>query len=268
MTGNDREHRHQRRMVIQERDRHLLRELSVMRVIDREQAKVVAGFGSTTRVNARLLPLTNAGLLRRFFLGTTAGGTKALYGLSEKGARLVDVAASGPRRTQDEALVADFFVEHQLAVNEVYCAAKYSKPRPDGIRFKRWVTFPKKPVAGLSFIPDGYVEFETSMGIVAGFLEVDLGHERLKVWQSKVRRYLDLAVSGDFEREFGERRFRVLVVAHSPKRLLSIRQAVATVTDKIFWFATLDDIKRHGLFGRVWLRPKGDDRHPFTRETP
>ena len=36
-------------------------ELAVMRVIDREQAKVVAGFGSTTRANARLLKLTRAG---------------------------------------------------------------------------------------------------------------------------------------------------------------------------------------------------------------
>src|SRR5205085_9449184 len=100
--------------------------LSVMRVIDREQAKLVAGFGSTTRVNARLLPLTRAGLLRRFFLGTTAGGAKALYSLSERGARLVGVPETGPRRRNDEAIVADFFVEHQLATNEVYCAAKYS----------------------------------------------------------------------------------------------------------------------------------------------
>ena len=66
-------------MVIQDRDRHFLRELAVMRVIDREQAKVVAGFGSTTRANARLLALTRAGLLRRFFQGTVAGGAKALY---------------------------------------------------------------------------------------------------------------------------------------------------------------------------------------------
>ena len=47
MTGN-------RPMIVQTRDLHLLRELSVMRVIDREQAKVVAGFTSTTRANTRL----------------------------------------------------------------------------------------------------------------------------------------------------------------------------------------------------------------------
>src|SRR5882724_2210165 len=91
MTGSNRTGNNHRSIVVQERDRHLLRELGVMRVVDREQAKTVAGFGSITRVNARLLALTRAGLLRRFFAGTTAGGAKALYALSAKGAQLIGV---------------------------------------------------------------------------------------------------------------------------------------------------------------------------------
>src|SRR5229473_7449941 len=142
-------------MVIQERDQRLLRELAVMRVIDREQAKRVARFGSTTRVNRRLLLLTHAGLLHRFFLGTTAGGAKALYALSEKGARLVGVPETGPRRRQDEAVVADFFIQHQLATNEVYCALKYGNRTPAGITFRRWMGFPKRTVPGFRLIPDG-----------------------------------------------------------------------------------------------------------------
>src|ERR1039458_886835 len=65
MTGNN-----GRGIVLQARDWQLLQELAVMRVVDREQAKIVAGFGSTTRANVRLLALTRAGLLRRFFLGS------------------------------------------------------------------------------------------------------------------------------------------------------------------------------------------------------
>src|ERR1017187_10206916 len=117
MGGND-------RIILQERDLHLLREPSVMRVIDREQAKIVAGFGSTTRANARLLALTRAGLLRRFFLGTRGGCQRTLYALSLKGAQLVGVPLRAPRRRMDEALVADFVVLHQLLVNEIYCAVK------------------------------------------------------------------------------------------------------------------------------------------------
>jgi hypothetical protein len=255
-------------MVIQERERHLLRELSLMRVIDRKQAKVVAGFGSTTRANARLLALTRAGLLHRFFQGTVAGGAKALYTLSEKGARFVGVPASGPRRREDEAVVADFFIQHQLGINEVYCGLKYPNPAPEGIAFKRWMGFPKRPAAGQRVIPDGYVELETPSGIVAAFLEVDLGHERLRVWQDKVRNYLDLAVTGNFEREFKQSRFRVLVVADSERRLDAIREVVRAVTDKIFWFTTFESIRRDGVFAPVWRRPKGDTPQPLIQGTP
>ena len=65
MSGNNR-----RGFVIQDRDRHLLSELGVMRILDREAAKLVAGFSSTRRVNDRLLQLTRAGLMRRFFVGS------------------------------------------------------------------------------------------------------------------------------------------------------------------------------------------------------
>src|ERR1051325_8410046 len=124
-------------MVIQERDKHLLRELAIMRVIDREQGKIMSGFGSTTRVNARLLALVRAGLLRRFFLGTSAGGTKALYALSAKGAELVGVPRRGPQRRNDETLVADFFIQHQLTINELYCRVKYGI-LPSGISFEKY----------------------------------------------------------------------------------------------------------------------------------
>ncbi len=270
--GNDRGRTEHRRMVVQERDRHLLRELSVMRVIDREQAKVVAGFNSTTRANARLLALTRAGLLHRFFQGTVAGGAKALYTLSEKGARLVGVTASGPRRREDEAVVADFFIQHQLGINEVYCALKYGKKygtrTPEGVTFNRWMAFPKRPAPGLRVIPDGYVELGTTSGIVAAFLEFDLGHERLRVWRDKVRNYLDMAFTGNFEREFRQSRFRVLVVTDSLRRLDAIREVVLSATDKIFWFATLEAIRRDGIFAPIWRRPMGEAPQPLIPDTP
>ena len=118
----------------------------------------------------RLLALTRAGLLHRFFLGTIAGGAKALYTLSANGARLVGVTASGPGRREDQAVVADFFIQHQLGINEVYCALKYGTRTPEGIAFQRWRAFPKQPTPGLRLIPDGYFEVETPSGIVAAFL--------------------------------------------------------------------------------------------------
>jgi hypothetical protein len=246
----------------------LLREVSVMHVIDREQAKIVAGFGSTTRVNARLLALTRTGLLRRFFVGTVAGGAKALYTLSEKGAKLVGVPESGLRRRSDEAVVADFFVHHQLAINEVYCALKYDRRTPHGITFGRWLGFSKRPTVKLGLIPDGYVELQSPSGIVSAFLEVDLGHERLRVWKDKARNYLDLAVTGKFAEEFQQPRFRVLVVTDSERRLEAIREVALKATTKIFWFATFESIRRDGIFAPIWQKAKGGLLQSLIQENP
>jgi hypothetical protein len=254
MGGNNR-----RGIVIQERDRQLLRELAVMRVIDREQAKCVAGFGSTTQVNGRLLGLTRAGLLRRFFLGTKAGGQKALYALSRAGAKLVDVPFRGPRRAHDEVLVADFFVTHQLSINRIYCALKFRPIPVADTTFGKWLSFYEPLEAGSRLIPDGYVEIQNPMKTLAAFLEVDLGHEGLSVWRSKVESYLRYAVSSSFSKRFGVPQFRVLVITNTERRMHSLRAATLGLTDKIFWFSTLEPVEREGVWAPVWLRAKSEE---------
>ena len=89
---------------------------------------------------------------------------KAVYAHSAKGAAFAGVPDRGPRRIREEALVADFFVEHQLAVNEIYCAVKYPRvPAPD-VHFRRWLAFYERIVPALRLIPDGYFELETPVG--------------------------------------------------------------------------------------------------------
>lgn len=261
MDGN------KRGVVIQKRDRELLWELSVMRVLDREQAKVAARFGSTTRVNARLLALTEAGFLRRFFLGTTAGGTKALYALSAKGAQLVGVPLRGPQRRKDETLAADFFVQHQLAVNETYLRLRHGT-LPQGVAFLRWRSFFAPIVPGLRLIPDGYVELETPSGMLAAFLEIDLGHEHRPVWKQKVERYLEFALTSAPEAQAFHRPFRALVLAPTERRVRSIRTVVAPLSEKIFWFRSLESIHRDGFFAPLWQRPMGDERLSLIKEIP
>ena len=253
-------------LILQPRDLHLLREIAEMRVLDREQAKIVVGFGSTTRANARLLALVRAGLLRRFFLGS-GGGRRALYALSEKGALFIGVPVRGPRRPQDALLVADYFVGHQLAVNGIYCSLKYGAIPIPQVTFHRWLSFSEPVVSGISLIPDGYVEFMTPSGIVACFLEVDLGHESQTIWKGKAQHYLQLAVSGKYREQFGQDRFRVLVIANSERRLHSIRKTVVEITEKIFWFATLA-FADTGFFTPVWYRPKEDKPTTLIETTP
>ena len=259
MGGND-------RIILQARDLHLLRELSVMRVIDREQAKIVAGFGSTSRANARLLALTNAGVLRRFFLGS-GGGRKALYSLSREGAQAAQVPCRGPRRPQDAILTADYFVGHQLAVNAIYCALKYRVISVPQMTFQRWLGFHEPVAAGIRLIPDGYVELMTPGGITACFLEVDLGHESQAIWKRKAEHYLEFALSGKYPEHFGHERFRVLVLANSERRLHSIRKTVRDITQKIFWFATLASL-RNDFFAPVWFRPEDSQPKKLFETTP
>src|SRR5215813_6972122 len=93
----------ERFVVLTQRDRRLFSELSVMRFTDRELAKVVAGFNSTTRANTRLLQLTQAGYLAHTFIGSITGGRKAIYRLSNKS--LTSGATKNSR--------SELFIQHQ-----------------------------------------------------------------------------------------------------------------------------------------------------------
>jgi hypothetical protein len=243
--------------VIQERDRRLLSEIAAMRIIDRELAKVVAGFGSTTRANTRLLKLTRAGLLNRFFVGTISGGRKAIYTLSRKGGALIGSECRPISRSHGRTVVGDLFVTHQMHINGIYAALKF-RPLPAGVRFIRW-TSPQRPItASPGLIPDGYFEVQEPTGIRAHFLEVDLGHQSMKVWERKVRAYLQLAISGDFARIFRQQQFRILVITTSQRRLAGIRATIGKQTDKLFWLADLQTINRDSLWLPIWVRPKGE----------
>jgi hypothetical protein len=146
---------------------------------------------------------------------------------------------------------------HRLAVNEVYCALKYKTALP-GVSFRRWMSFQAPLSQALRLVPDGYVELQLPTGVLAAFVEIDRGHERLAVWKKKIANYLQLALTGEYERRFGQPQFRVFVIANSEKRLHSIRKVVRLSTRKIFWFTTTDAIRSNGFFAPIWLRPEGD----------
>jgi len=245
--------------VLTDRDLHLLRELAVARVLDREQIKVVAGFGATSTANARLQKLHGAGLLSRYFIGTKFGGTKALYGLSAKGARLAKVPVRVLQRKSDSLLVGDLFVEHQLEINQVWIAAKY-RTLPSDVQLVRWLVFPSVLSQSIPLMPDGYFEVKAQSGIHSMFCEVDRGTESLRVWKKKIELYLALATTGEFGKLFRQSRFRVLVIVWSERRLESLRTATRQLTTKIFRFTTLESINRDGLFAPVWSVPEGTER--------
>jgi hypothetical protein len=252
MSGNKK-----RVVVLQERDRTLLDQLSLIKVVDRELAKNIAGFNSTTRANARLLALTQAGLLKRTFIGSIAGGRKAVYRLSKRALR--EFSPDSQVRTEKEH--SELFLEHQLRCNEIYAMVRQKNPTP--FVFDFWINFNGPLSKTIAVIPDGYFELSDSSTVKSSFLEVDLGTEALKIWQRKVAGYLKLAVTGEFQELFRGTTFKVLVVAQSEKRIENIRKVVAKSTDKIFRFTTFEIIKREGFWSPSWQKPVGDDREPL-----
>jgi hypothetical protein len=244
----------QKLVVLQPRDRKLLEELSVMRVIDREQAKTVAGFGSTTRANTRLLSLTQGGYLRRDFVGTITGGRKAVYRLSRKA-----IAASQTgTENASKASYSELFLEHQMQVNQVYLWVKHRSIPLTDCRFHRWINFTRMLSKTSPIIPDGYFELQHESVIKALFLEVDMGTEVLRIWQKKIEGYLKFAVAGEFKKLFGLPQFKVIVIAHSERRAESIRKLAAKFTDKIFRFTSFQTINSEGFWSAIWKKPVGD----------
>ena len=269
MTGNSTDiaagtkRRGRRRMgaIVQPRDRRLLGELDIMRVIDREQAQAVSGFDSIRRANRRLLKLTRVGLLRRIFVPQPPLGQKALYTLSPHGAAISGARLPGlPFR---QSFGQSPFLLHRLAINQIYVIVKY-RPLPLAtMSLARWTSFRKPLTEAVPLIPDGYFEIACGGAVHAMFLEVDLGTESLPVWRKKIQLYLELALSGCFPDLFRQGKFRVLVIATTEQRLRHIRKVTAAATEKIFWLSTFDQIKQRGFWSPVWLRPTGDRQQPL-----
>jgi hypothetical protein len=255
MIGNNR-----RSMLLTDRDLRLLRAFPEAKLLDREQIQQLFTFGSITRVNDRLSKLHAAGLLRRYFLGTAAGGRKALYALSPRGAAAIGRDKVWKfQRADGELLVGDVFVEHQLAVNWCWISLKCG-PESSLIRFLRF----NEPISpSLPLAPDGYAELKVRDVVQPVFLEVDLGTETSRVWDRKIELYLKLAASGEFQRIFQQPRFKVPVVCTSERRMESLRRIVRKHTAKLFYFSLLKTIKRDGMVASHWLRPEGAAHHPL-----
>ncbi len=244
------------RIVLQERDLKLLQALSTLRIIDRNQAALIGNFRSTTRVNARLHKLLQAGLLKRFFFVSALGGKKAVYSLSKKGGAMAGVLCKPLNRPADSFLIGDRFTAHQLSISDVYCAA-IKRPLQVNSCVQHWRNFVKPLSKSASVIPDAYFEIHADDTMKPVFLEVDLGTEALKVWNAKIEGYLQLARSGEFEKEFGANRFSVLVVASSEQRMQSLRTHIRKTTPKLFYFSTLQKVVTEGFWKDIWLRPEG-----------
>jgi len=235
-------------LVIQRRDLLILRSLGTLRILDRVQIEQLAGFHSISRVNVRLSKLRKAGLIYRYYTATSTGGRRSVYSLSKRGALEVHAPSAPLKWRRDSFVLGNAFVAHQLGLNDLIIAAS-----GEGIRWQRPSSILSPTIR---LIPDAYI----ADGERSFFVELDLGSESLSVWTEKTSAYVKLAVTGEFRNVIPHSQFAVMVVADDDSRLETLRRHISKQTQKLFWFSTLDTIKRQGFWSASWLRATGEIR--------
>jgi len=257
-------------LILQPRDRDILLAVYSHRFLSSEQIMDMF-FGCVTRSNIRLRKLWENNFLDRHFVYPLAfhGSSQAIYSLGERGVDIlaeslgVDRAEIKVNRDKDNCL-SNFFVEHILAVNDFRICFQNAVNNNPQLRLERWISereaqdgyeVQKDNVTIKHRIrPDGYGRYWYQGKLYSFFLELDCSTETNGKFQSKVRSYLDYKESGRYHQIYGVKFFRVLVVTTTAKRLENLKQATESITDDIFWFTILDEIRKGMIFGPIWRR--------------
>jgi hypothetical protein len=229
-------------IVLTERDKAIVREVTRFGVLTRHQLMDLQFFRSKSRAKERLKRLVDAGYLTSRPQPLSAGGPQSVYASGP----LIDDSRGARKRLTE---VSDLFLVHELGLVDMHIAFERSTT------VVRWIT--AKDLSALSFgvVPDAYVEFEQHGLTYCAFLEYDRGTETVSRFERKTRAYVGFARSGQFDRLFHRRFFRVLVVTDTLGRLTSLSKTTARVTDRVFRFTTRAALAREGPLQSIWRRP-------------
>ncbi|HLG56864.1 MAG TPA: replication-relaxation family protein [Vicinamibacterales bacterium] len=229
-------------LALTTRDRTLLAEVQRHSALTRDHLIRLKLFASKTRVNERLKRLTRAGYLSARRQPLLSGGPRFVY---FPGRLLTEAHA----RARSQQAWSDLFLNHHLGIVDIRLAFEAHST------VTRWLS--EHDLAGLAvgLIPDAYVEFRQDGLTYCAFIEYDRGTETLGRLERKVRSYLELAFSGRFERTFGRRFFRALLITDSVGRVATMTDAVAHVTDRVVRLTTRAQIVDHGPLAVIWRRP-------------
>jgi len=233
-------------------------------------ARIISRDERTTQ--SILTRLASAGYLAAVWRPVAEPGVPdTVYALAQRGADLVashlDVDRGRIRWKKYHNLVGLPFVEHRLAVNDVRIAFA-TNTASSGLAVEGWwyelpikedIYDPVEKGFPLSLRPDAYIRCLAGPRRLHLFLEVDLGTETHLRFAHKIIRYLAYKKSGWFRLRWGGRSFRVLTVATTATRTRALRRITQQYGgERMFWFATLEDITRRGIGEAVW-QLAGDD---------
>jgi len=213
----------------------------------------------------RLHLLTQAGLIRAIQQQVQRGKGELpyIYTLDRAGAILVSERLGIDYASIDwkpKALESNYlFLSHLLETHNLRIAMTLSAQKlgitlstwlyENALRSKEWVDHVllrdnKGREARVSVIPDSFCALETPHGIGYLTIEIDRGTVTLAKWQHKIQAYLAYHASGEYEKCYQAKNFRLLTVTTSLPRLLNLKKQCEKVAakDNHFWFTTFDQV--------------------------
>jgi hypothetical protein len=266
-------------MVLTERDKSIVGWVYQMRFLTSDQIKLlVFENGSMTACRRRLALLYHNGWLSAVSkpVPTGYGSAKRIYCLSKKGKELIEHTFDGSdlkdiKWTEKYNQVADFFLEHILAVNDIRIsfinsvkkAKDYSLfwiPEWEIKSWKEKVKDPEDSSKSLPVTPDAFFEIRGIKNKACYFLEVDRATESNRRWRDKVKGYVEYVMSGGYYQRFKSESLRVLTVTTTSERLNNLLKTTKSVEyADFFLFTTFGKIKENNLlFDNIWSSSADD----------
>jgi len=266
------------KIAIQPRDRAIMIALYSFRILSREQIEMLFNFKCTRRVNNRLRKLYDHRYISRFFQPTIRGSAKAIYYLGPKGVNIVSEELGHDRKDiqrkrKSTSQFKEFFLAHAMEINDIRIAFTLAILVNPEMKLERWIndndcqqeywiSKPEKDVVK-RFRPDGYFRFWHQGKLYSFFLEHDRSTMTLDRFKKKVHLYEEFADLGYYRQRFGVKYFSVLVVTRSQERLKNIKKTVEAVTDRFFWYTTLEQITPTTVFNPIWQRTARNEYFPL-----
>jgi hypothetical protein len=257
------------RIILQQRDREIIKSIYSFRLLTRQQLQELFCINGTRRANQRLRKLYDHKYLSRYFLPTIRGSAKAIYYLGPKGAAIIadelgiDLNIVNRKRKSTSKL-QELFLNHVLGLNDIRIAFYLGLDIHPGMALERWINDNdchqqyRAPVGGKivikQFRPDGYFRILYKGKLYSFFIEYDRSTMTVGRFAGKVHTYLDFSSLGYYRKRFGVKYFRVLVVTKTRNRLSNLKKAVGNITDKLFWFTTIEQVTPKTVFGPIWQR--------------
>lgn len=214
----------------------------------------------------------------RFYKSFGKGSYQYVYFLDEAGARFV-AAKKGVRKKELQwnrrhRLVEVMFLEHTLAINEIYVRLKELERKNKACKLTRWISereFQGYFWKGMDKLrPDAYFQLalfdEVSHAFAEYdfFLEVDLGTMRLKRFAEKIMKYVDFFLSGSYRNWFLFYPV-TLIISPTASRLNSLKETTKKVLKENkcveiqFLFTTQKRLEERMLLGRIWEKAYGKE---------